>query len=109
MSRASLLRDVRRHLFEHACYKSRYLPTARELTSHYGPPIVVDELDGKPTGEFTAVVMARIWRERPGSRWKVTAIGELGMGRAGSYKQIYEKISDCGERAEASKAMRVVS
>jgi len=70
---------------------------------------VVDELDGKPTGEFTAVVMARIWRERPGSRWKVTAIGELGMGRAGSYKQIYEKISDCGERAEASKAMRVVS
>ena len=74
-----------------------------------GEPLARYELDGKPTGEYTAVVMARIWRERPGARWNVTAIGELGMGRAGSYGPIHQKIADCGERSEAVKAMKIVS
>jgi stress response protein SCP2 len=56
-------------------------------------PLARYELDGKPTHDSTAVVMARIWRPKPGGRWQVTAIGELGMGRASNYKPIHETIA----------------
>jgi len=55
-------------------------------------PLARYELDGKPTGSHTAVLMARVWRAAPGSRWHVTAIGELGMGRASDYAPILETI-----------------
>jgi len=57
-----------------------------------GEPLCRYELDGKPTGQQTAVTMARIWRAKAGARWQVTAIGELGMGRAGSYNEIRRTI-----------------
>ena len=55
-------------------------------------PLCTYELDGRPTGSSTAVTMARISRAKPGGRWTVTAIGELGMGRAGNYAPIHEAI-----------------
>jgi len=55
-------------------------------------PLARYELDGKPTGLHTAVLMARVWRVAPGGRWHVTAIGELGMGRASDYGPILEMI-----------------
>jgi len=60
--------------------------------SSSGEPIARYELDGTPTGEHTAVLMARVWRPAPGDRWRVTAIGELGMGRAGDYGPILRAI-----------------
>ena len=58
-----------------------------------GVPLARYELDGRPTGEQTAVVMAKIWRTAPGHTWKVTAIGELGLGRAGNYTPIHNIIA----------------
>jgi len=58
-----------------------------------GEPLARYELDGSPTGSHTSVVMARIWRPAPGKSWKVTAIGELGAGRAGNYGPIHETIA----------------
>jgi len=55
-------------------------------------PLACYELDGKPTGASTAVVMACISRDSPGGRWKVTAIGELCMGRASDYAPIKSAI-----------------
>jgi stress response protein SCP2 len=57
-------------------------------------PLARYELEGRPTGDHTSVVMARIWRPAVGKSWKVTAIGELGLGRASNYQPIYEKIRD---------------
>jgi stress response protein SCP2 len=57
-----------------------------------GEPLARYELDGKSTGSHTAVLMARIWRATPGQRWKVTAIGEVGMGRASDYEPIKQMI-----------------
>ena len=74
-----------------------------------GEPLARYELDGMPTGADTAVVMARVWRQRPGARWNVTAIGERGVGRAGNYGPIHALIDKCGERAEREKAMKVVT
>jgi len=63
-------------------------------------PLCTYELDGKPTASNTAVTMARIWRAKPGGRWTVTAIGELGMGRAGRYGPIRDTIRrQCFPRA----------
>jgi len=59
-----------------------------------GEPLARYELDGKLTGESTAVVMARVWRSAPGARWNVTAIGELGMGRASDYGPIEQIIAN---------------
>jgi len=59
-----------------------------------GEPLARYELDGKPTGQHTAVVMARIWRAAPGKPWKVTALGELGAGRAGNYGPIHKLIDE---------------
>jgi len=58
-----------------------------------GEPLARYELDGNPTGSHTSVVMCRIWRPAPGKAWKVTAIGELGQGRAGNYGPIHETIA----------------
>ena len=58
-----------------------------------GEPLARYELDGRPTGEQTAVVMAKIWRPAPGHTWKVTSIGELGPGRAGDYTPIHRTIA----------------
>ena len=55
-------------------------------------PLARYELEGRSTGQQTAVVMARIWRETPKARWKVDAIGELCMGRASNYAPIHAKI-----------------
>ena len=57
-----------------------------------GEPLTRYELEGKPTSTNTAVLMARIWRASPGSRWSVTAIGELGMGCASNYTPIRQTI-----------------
>jgi len=57
-----------------------------------GEPLARYELDGRPTGAHTAVVMAKIWRPAPGRSWKVTAIGELGAGRAGHYAPMHKII-----------------
>jgi hypothetical protein len=57
-------------------------------------PLCRYELDGKATGQQTAVTMARIHRAKAGARWQVTAIGELGMGRAGDYGPIRQTIRD---------------
>ena len=50
------------------------------------------ELSVRPNTEYTAAVMARIWRERPGAPWQVSAIGELCMGSTGVYLPIHAKI-----------------
>ena len=57
-------------------------------------PLVRYELEGRSTARETAVVMARIWRETPTARWKVSAIGELCMGRASNYAPIHSKIRE---------------
>ena len=62
-----------------------------------GEPLVQYELEDRPTGNHTAVIMARIWRSEPGKPWKVTAIGELGKGRANrspGYKPIHDRIAN---------------
>lgn len=56
-------------------------------------PLARYELEGRPTGSQTAVLMAKIWRPAPGKSWKVTAIGELCKGRAGQYQPMHDKIS----------------
>lgn len=56
-------------------------------------PLARYELEGKATGEETAVVMCKIWRPAPGKSWQVTAIGELCQGRAGNYEPIHAKIA----------------
>lgn len=58
-----------------------------------GEPLARYELEGKPTGQETAVVMAKVWRAAPGKVWQVTAIGELCRGRARNYEKMHEKIS----------------
>lgn len=58
-------------------------------------PLARYELDGRPTGTYTAVVMAKVWRSAPGRSWKVTAIGELGGGRAGNYAPMHKIIHQC--------------
>jgi len=63
-------------------------------------PLARYELDGRPTGAHTAVVMAKIWRPAPGRSWKVTAMGELGAGRAGTYGPIH-KIIQQSQRGNA--------
>ena len=63
-----------------------------------GVPLARYELDGRPTGEQTAVVMAKIWRTAPGHTWKVTALGELGPGRAGDYTPIHRTIAESVSR-----------
>ena len=58
-----------------------------------GVPLASYELDGKPTGAHTAVVMCKIWRPAPGKSWKVTAIGELGAGKARDYGPMHDLIA----------------
>jgi len=65
-----------------------------------GEPLARYELEGRATGAKTSVLMARISRETVGGRWKVTAMGELGMGRAGTYTPIYTMI-DTSRRSAA--------
>ena len=57
-----------------------------------GEPLCTYELEGKPTGSSTAVLMCKVWRERPGAIWHVTAIGSLGEGRASNYEPIHASI-----------------
>ena len=54
-----------------------------------GEPLCTYELEGKPTGSSTAVLMCKVWRERSGAIWHVTAIGSLGQGRASNYTPIH--------------------
>ena len=63
-------------------------------------PLTRYELEGKPTGSNTAVVMARIWRMKPGARWHVTAVGEIGKGRASHYEPIHHMINGYVQREE---------
>ena len=69
------------------------LRTVRGITDDKsGEPLCTYELEGKPTGSSTAVLMCKVWRERPGAIWHVTAIGSLGEGRASNYEPIHASI-----------------
>jgi len=48
--------------------------------------------DAKDTADKTAIVMCMLQRKDPNSSWTVTAIGELGYGRAGTYAPIEAEI-----------------
>ena len=63
-------------------------------------PLARYELDGKPTGGSTAVVMACISRDSPHGRWKVTAIGEQCMGRASNYRPIHRHVQELRAKAK---------
>ena len=47
-----------------------------------GEPLATYELEGRPTGSHTAVIMCRVWRPAVGATWRVQAVGERGgLGR----------------------------
>jgi len=52
------------------------------------------EFTGKNTGTNTSVIMAKLYREKPGGSWTVKAIGHLGEGRADHYDPIKETITN---------------
>jgi tellurium resistance protein TerZ len=59
--------------------------TKQELCSYY--------FENKDTGNNTAVIMAKMSREKVGGSWKVLAVGHLGMGRADAYGAIQNDIA----------------
>jgi stress response protein SCP2 len=48
--------------------------------------------EGTDTGDKTAVIMCKLHRFSPDSRWELTSIGKVGYGRAGNYTSILEDI-----------------
>eukprot|EP00966_Prymnesium_polylepis_P112130 2593868-Prymnesium_polylepis.1 len=74
-------------------------------------PLARYELEGRSTGSQTAVVLAKVWRETPTARWKVTAIGELCMGRVGNYRPLHAKVRElrkaAGEPVWTSKSAQI--
>jgi len=67
-----------------------------------GEPLARFEFEDKRTGLHTAVIMCRVWRPKPGASWRVTAIGELCMGRVNNspgYEPIKEAIAKLWEAA----------
>jgi stress response protein SCP2 len=50
------------------------------------------KLEGTNTGNKTAVIMCKLHRFSPSSRWELTTIGHVGFGRAGNYTSIKEDI-----------------
>ena len=58
-----------------------------------GEPLATYELEGRPTGSHTAVLMCKVWRKAVGAQWRVTAIGTLGDGRASDYAPIHAAIA----------------
>merc|ERR1719231_2250536 len=72
-----------------------------------GEPLARYELEGRPTGEHTAVIMCRVHPPAPGKPWVVTAIGDLGSGRASNYEPIQRSIAGilgAGGTGSASRA-----
>jgi len=51
------------------------------------------QFDNKDTGDNTAVIMAKLFRQTPTSQWTVIAIGHIGMGRVHMYEAILEDIA----------------
>ena len=37
--------------------------------------------------------MCKVWRPAPGKSWKVTALGELGSGKAQNYEPMHNLIA----------------
>jgi stress response protein SCP2 len=50
------------------------------------------KLEGTDTGDRTAVIMCKLHRFSPSSRWELTSIGNVGYGRAGNYSSIQSEI-----------------
>lgn len=48
--------------------------------------------EGVDTGDKTAVIMCKLHRFSPSSRWEMTSIGQVGYGRAGNYSPIINDI-----------------
>ena len=69
-----------------------------------GEPLATYELEGRPTGSHTAVIMCRVWRPAIGATWRVQAVGELCYGSANGpndtrgYAAIHEAIAKIGAR-----------
>jgi stress response protein SCP2 len=48
--------------------------------------------EGVNTGDHTAVIMCKLHRFSPSSRWELTTIGDIAYGRAGNYSPLLHSI-----------------